>query len=144
MKHCVPCFALLLVGLAFGCDKRRPAPPPAENDTTTVSDPDSGTTVVSGSAVPLPDGWPKTVPVYPGATVQNALTSPGTKTLMLGTKDAPARIVDFYKALPGLKVQSDIDLGAQRVVVLENGASTVTVSLGAMGPETMVTLSVVD
>ena len=60
------------------------------------------------------------------------------------TKDPAAKVADFYKTKSGLKLESDIDLGQQHVLVFKNGKGTVTVSLGQAGTDTMVTLAVVD
>lgn len=111
---------------------------------TTLTDPKTGTTVTSGAAVKLPPGWPASVPVYPGATIRNALSTPGAKTATLATKDAPAKVTEFYKTKSGLKLESDIDLGQQHVCVFKNGKGNVTVSVGQAGADTMITLAVVD
>ncbi len=153
---------LCLVLLVTGCDRIQEAIAnkaaekavegasggPVKIDTssggTTVTDPKTGTTVTSGAAVKLPAGWPANVPVYPGATIRNALASPSGKTATLVTKDPAAKVADFYKTKSGLKLESDIDLGQQHVLVFKNGKGTVTVSLGQAGTDTMVTLAVVD
>ncbi len=154
--------ALCLLLLVTGCDRIQEAIAnkaaekavesasggPVKIDTssggTTVTDPKTGATVTSGAAIKLPAGWPASVPVYPGATVRNALTSPSGKTATLVTKDAPAKVADFYKTKSGLKLESDLDLGQQHILVFKNGKGTVTVSLGQAGTDTMVTLAVVD
>lgn len=71
---------------------------------TTVTDPKTGTTVTSGAAVKLPAGWPANVPVYPGATIRNALASLSGKTATLVTKDPAAKVADFYKTKSGPKL----------------------------------------
>lgn len=115
-----------------------------KNGSVTVTDPKTGTTVQSGAAVKLPDGWPANVPVYPGASIRNAMTTGGGKTVMIVTKDPPAKVSDFYKTKIGLKVESDMDLGQQHLLVFKNGKGTITVSVSASEGDTVATLAVVD
>ncbi|CAN5901984.1 hypothetical protein BH11MYX4_BH11MYX4_57460 [soil metagenome] len=110
----------------------------------TVTDPSTGATAVSGAAVKLPAGWPANVPIYPGAAIRNALTSPSGKTVTLATKDTSAKFADCYKTKSGLKLENDMDLGQQHMLMFKNGKGSVVVTLGQAGPDTMVTIAVVD
>lgn len=111
----------------------------------TISDRKTGTVVNGGAAVKLPDGWPSSVPIYPGAAVRNAMTSSGGMSVTLATKDPAAAVGAFYKSkAPALKLETDMDLGQQRIMAFKEGKRTVSISVGAAGAETMVTIAVVE
>ncbi len=111
---------------------------------TTVTDKQTGTTVTGGAALAVPKDWPAKVPLYPGATIRSVLATGGTKSVTLATKDTPAKVTDFYKTKSGLTVDSEMDLGAQRILMLKNGKSDVNVTIGAAGAETMVKLMIIN
>ena len=139
--------ALLLLLVAAGCDKKRPKETPeapAEPGGMTFTDPSTGTTVSTGDSVTLPDGWPTSVPIYPGAAVRSAMTTPGAQTVMFATRDPIAKVIDFYKTKAGMTVENDIDLGPQHIIVLKNATLSVTLSLGQAGSESTVSLAVTD
>lgn len=110
----------------------------------TVTDPSTGATAVSGATVKLPAGWPANVPIYPGAAIRNALTSPSGKTVTLATNG---------RACEGRRLLQD-EVGAQGRERLgsrpaahphvqeRQGHGTVTV--GQAGADTMVTIAAID
>ena len=115
-----------------------------DNGTVTVVDKKTGTVVQGGTgAVKLPAGWPSNVPIYPGATVRNAVTSTNGKNATIATKDPPAKVSDFYKKC-GLALQTDLDMGGQHMLVFKNGKGTVNVMVSESGGETMASIAVVD
>jgi hypothetical protein len=69
---------------------------------------DGGTISLGG---PIPDDFPKAVPVYPGAKVNLARRAPGDKqswALALATGDDPEHVVTFYRThLAGFETTSD-------------------------------------
>ncbi len=108
----------------------------------TVTDPKTGTSVVGGNGtVALPAGWPASVPVYPGASVRSSILNGTSKSVVLATKDGTAKVRDFYKGK--MKLESEMDLGAQRMMVFKSGAGNVTVTIGEAGADTMVSITVV-
>jgi hypothetical protein len=61
----------------------------------------------------LPSGWPSQVPTYPGGRVLTAANVKAVGTLVQGTSDPPAKVVDFYKAqLSALHLVKNVDKGA--------------------------------
>jgi len=146
MKHLAATLVVLLVATA--CDRKQPKKEtqeaPVEQGGMTFTDPSTGTTVTSGDSVKLPDGWPTSVPIYPGAAVRSAMTTPGTQTVMFATRDPVAKVVDFYKTKAGMTVDADMDLGPQHIIVLKNPTVSVTLSLGQAGDETTVSMAVTD
>ena len=147
MKLLAAALVILVVGTA--CDKKQakketqeaPADPPGG---MTFTDPSTGTTVTTGESVSLPNGFPASVPLYPGAVVRSAMTTPGTQTIMFATLDPVAKVIDFYKTKAGMTVESDINLGSQHIIVLKTPTVSVTLSLGQAGAETTVSLAVTD
>jgi hypothetical protein len=147
MKRLAVSLVILLVATA--CDRKQPRREPQEAPVDpggmTFTDPSTGTTVTTGDSVKLPDGWPTSVPIYPGAAVRSAMTTPGAQTVMFATRDPLPKVIDFYKTKAGMTVENDIDLGPQHIIVLKNPTVSVTLSLGqAGGDETTVSLAVTD
>ncbi len=107
-----------------------------------ITDKKTGTTSTGGENVKLPAGWPSNVPIYPGARIGHAMTSGTTKSATLLTKDPPAKVVDFYKKC-GLKLESDMNLGALQNLSFKNGNGTVNVIVQQSGADTQVTVTIV-
>ncbi len=146
MKHLTATLAILLV--VGACERKQPKKEaqeaPVDQGGMTFTDPSTNTTVTTGDSVRLPDGWPPSVPIYPGAAVHSAMTSPGAQTVMFATRDPVAKVVDFYKTRAAMTVDADMDLGPQHIIVLKNPTVSVTLSLGQAGDETTVSLAVTD
>src|SRR4051812_26027482 len=66
-----------------------------DTETTTTAAGGGGTITTGGTK--LPEGWPASVPAYPGATITAAMATPQGKTAVMTTKDSPAKVHDFYK-----------------------------------------------
>jgi len=113
------------------------------NGGVTVTDKKTGTSTTSGDSVKLPSGWPSNVPAYPGARIASATVSGKNKTATMTTKDSPAQVADFYKK-SGLRLESDVDLGAMRTMSFKNGNGTISIIMQSQGGETAITIAVVD
>ncbi len=107
-----------------------------------VTDKKTGTTSTGGDNVKLPAGWPSNVPLYPGARIGHAMVSGSTKSVTLVTKDPPAKVAEFYKK-SGLKLESDMNLGAIQTMSFKNGSGTVNVILQQAGADTQISISIV-
>ena len=109
----------------------------------TIKDEKNGAVVQAGTGATVPKDWPSSVPVYPGATVQAAMSTPNGKTLNLMTSDSPDKVVAFYKGkLPG-KQTAMVDLGQSKTIAHENGKEKIAVVAGASGDgKTNIMLSV--
>ena len=140
--------ALVILLVAVACDrkqaKKETQEAPVETGGMTFTDPSTGTTVTTGDSVKLPDAWPASVPIYPGAAVRSAMTTPGAQTVMFATRDPVAKVVDFYKTKAGMTVENDMDLGPQHIIVLRTPTVSATLSLSQAGDETTVSLAVTD
>lgn len=114
------------------------------NGTVTVTDKKTGTSVQGGNGpVSLPAGWPSNVPIYPGATVRNAVVGQNGKNATIATKDPPAKVTEFYKK-SGLALETEMDLGPQHMLVFKNGKGTVNIMVSQAGSETMASLTIAD
>lgn len=100
-----------------------------------------GTVVTGGTNSKVPDGWPATVPIYPGAAVASAMTTPTAKSVTLSTKDPKTKVVDFYKK-SGLGLESEMDLGPQHILNFKHGTGSVAVILGGVEGQTSITVTI--
>lgn len=113
------------------------------NGGVTVTDKKTGAVSQAGVAAKLPDGWPSSVPIYPGSVVRTAMVASGGKTVTLSVKDPPAKVVEFYKK-SSLELESEMDLGGQHMMNFKNGSGNAIVMVGEAGSETMVSLTLTD
>jgi hypothetical protein len=61
----------------------------------------------------LPLDWPSQVPAYPGGTIVTGMKRKGVHLVVQRTNDAPAKVLDFYKAqLSTLHLVNSVDKGA--------------------------------
>lgn len=94
----------------------------------TIKDDQSGSTLHAGTGAKVPDDWPSSVPVYPGATVQAAMTTDKGKAVILQSKDPATKIADFYKGkLSGMKKMAEMDLGKAKTISFQDDKLTVSV-----------------
>jgi hypothetical protein len=111
-----------------------------------VSSTDTSRGASAGSK--LPDGWPTSVPTYPGSIVQSATTSVSGQSVTLRTRDSATRVREYYMdRLGGMKLQTDLTLpgpqGAAMVMTFKDTASLVTVSIAPLpSRETSLTLAI--
>jgi hypothetical protein len=95
---------------------------------------DGKATVAVGPSVKLPDDFPKSVPVYPGAKLTAAMTNDANgkqaHVVMFQTPDKATVVGDYYKAnLKGFKQTVDMNMGQTRMLALSDKANNVEVSL---------------
>lgn len=114
---------------------------------TTIITSDAGT-FVAGNGTKVPDDFPKTIPVYPGAKVDLAAkaNNPNGKpawTLTLETGDSKDQVVAFYEAkMTGFKNASDMSLGDTDMSVWQSAGYDVTLMVNAAGNrKTAITIS---
>jgi len=106
----------------------------------TVTTP-TGTVQAGGNGASLPDGWPSSVPQYPGSKIVSALGTPVGRTIVLNTSDSPQKVHDYYKGEIKLKLQTDVDANGSKVLNFHEGAKTVGVTVTPTGGTTQVTVS---
>jgi hypothetical protein len=96
-------------------------------------------------SVALPEGFPKDVPIYPGAKVQTSMKSKDAMTATLHTPDDAAKVSGYYKEqmkANGWEIETTMDMpqgtmlagkkgeeGLQVMVMSDNKATTVTLSV---------------
>jgi hypothetical protein len=160
------CLLALVVATSGGCAKLREklgkqgsaeSAAPSATGTTAASAgaaaPATSTDSKGGASVStkLPDGWPPSVPAYPGGTVQSAMTSASGQSLTLRTRDSATRVREYYRdRLGGMKLQTDLTLpsptgaqGGTMVMTFKDTASFVTVSIAPLpSRETSLTLAI--
>ena len=96
---------------------------------------DAGTFAL-GAGSKVPDDFPKTVPVYPGARVNMAGRSPGLNgkmawTLSLESDDDAGKVGDFYKSkMASFTLASDLDMAGTRMLVWQSAQNDVTLMAG--------------
>lgn len=114
----------------------------------TVKDDKTGGSVSVGTGAKAPDGWPSSVPIYPGATIQASMSNDNGRSVVLQTKDAPAKVTEFYKGkLGGMKKQAELDLGAAKTIAWKDGKTNISLMVTSSNDgqdSTTIQLSVAD
>lgn len=104
----------------------------------TFKDNKTGSVMHAGTGAQIPDGWPSSVPVYPGATIQASVTAEKGKTVMLQSKDAIPKIAEFYKSkLSGMKKVGELDFGGNsKTISFQDDKHTVNLMVtGSADPD---------
>jgi hypothetical protein len=71
----------------------------------------------------VPSDWPSQVPVYPGATNVTAMKGNGASIVVQHVNDAPAKVLDFYKAqLSTMHLVDSVDKGATQQLTWSDDA----------------------
>jgi len=94
--------------------------------------------------VALPDGFPKDVPLYPGATPTVTNSNAEVTTVMLTTADAAAKVSAFYKeklAAAGWTTKNTLDMPTGSMIVCSKGDRTLSVTLVSDDNQTMINLT---
>ena len=121
-----------------------------EGETVRIQDGDQ--TLAMGAGAKMPENWPSTVPVYPGAQVAMSSTdaTPGSTGMMavLQTPDAADKVVAFYKShCAGCTVQTEVDAAGQGKTVIFTlpkppGGSLSLSAFGDAGQPTSISLAI--
>jgi hypothetical protein len=87
-------------------------------------------TIQAAAGAKLPDGWPSSVPAYPGGAIQSSMGTPVGKTVVFTTSDSAQKVHDFYKSeLKSMKLVTDIEANGAKVMAFKEGAKTVSVNI---------------
>ena len=85
-------------------------------DTMTITDAETGEETIVKTGQGMPEGWPASLPQYPGSTVESSLSSETpegrSSSVYLQTSDPPRKVADFYvgKAeAAGYKKQTEME-----------------------------------
>jgi len=99
----------LILAFSIGCGRPTTATGPEGEKATVRQDGDGAGITIEGkqgekvqiaageAGVSLPDGFPKDVPVYPGATVIASATAKNMMNVSLQTTDQPQQVKTFYQ-----------------------------------------------
>jgi hypothetical protein len=107
---------------------------------------DAGEMMV-GTTAKIPEDFPKSIPVYAGATpkmsVKSANNGKEAWSLSLETTDSKDKVVAFYKtSLTGFTVASSMDMGTSSMTVYQSPKYDVTVMVSAEAKTTGISLNV--
>ena len=99
---------------------------------------DAGT-LMAGVGSKIPDDFPKTIPVYPGAKADLAAKSASASgkdawTVTLESPDPKDKVVAYYKAnMPAFKMASDMNMGQTDMTVWQGTQYDVTLMISEAG-----------
>jgi hypothetical protein len=151
MKRIALVALVVLSFSSFGCGKLREklagkAVEEGSSGTVTVSSGGATITTPTGTiqaatGAKLPDGWPSSIPQYPGSSVVSSMASPVGKTAVLNTTDSPQKVHDFYKGQISMKLATDVDANGSKVMAFRDGAKTLSITVTPTGAQTQITVS---
>ena len=123
-----------------------------ENGTVSVTS-DGGTGTVSvGTGAKIPDDFPATIPMYPGAKPSLAAKTADPRgkaawSLALETADTKDQVVAFYKTkMSGFAVESSMDMGTTTMNVYKSAQYEVTMMVATesgSAKKTVITINAV-
>jgi hypothetical protein len=148
---------LLLAALAMsaGCGRSRTYTD-SEGQKTTVTQKGQDTEITfkgkdgqeahfgGGASVPLPDGFPKDVAVYPKSTVfTTAKDKGGTMSVILKTADPAQQVMKFYEEKlkeNGWETENTMNLGGTMMLQVSKEGRKLSMTANKDSEQTMVTL----
>ena len=150
---------LLMVGVSvwIGCGRSRKVTGPDGSETTVTTKGDNvevtfkgakGETVqVAGGKgnVPLPEGFPDDVPVYPGAKVMTSAKTKEGMTLVLTTSDPLQKAMEFYQGklkTNGWDIQNTMNMPDGGMLSGTKEKRTCTLVVNHSNDQTIITISV--
>ncbi|HET7451156.1 MAG TPA: hypothetical protein VFL12_00300 [Thermoanaerobaculia bacterium] len=149
----IAAFVFVLLAAALGCRRREVVTADGskvvverDGNKVTVSTPD-GVMAAAGASSALPEGFPKDIPLYPGASVVAALDAGGAggHHATFETKDWPDDVAKFYTGrLAGWKSVMDMKTEDSHTLILNSpdGRRSLTVAAKREALNTVVGLSV--
>ena len=122
----------------------------ADGDSFTMTTPEGTLTTTSGKSAKVPDGFPKDVPIYPGAEVvlATSMAQMGMASVQLSTGDGVAKVAAYYKRELAANGWSEVTAmsqgGAEAMEMLScsKGDGVVTVMAMAEEGKTMISVTV--
>lgn len=104
------------------------------------------TNVQFGPNSKIPDDFPKSVPIYPGAKLMSTVSLADGKNghlITLESKDEPTQVLEYYKKnLVGFKTDSELASGTESMLMMSNAELTVSLSITKSNGDTLVQLTV--
>jgi len=122
----------------------------ADGDSFTMTTPEGTLTTSSGKSAKVPDGFPKDVPIYPGAEVVSAtsMAQMGMASVQLSTGDGVAKVAAYYKRELAAKGWNEVTAmsqgGAQAMEMLScsKGETVATVMAVAEEGKTIISVTI--
>jgi hypothetical protein len=148
---------ILILGFWTGCGRSTTVTSPEGDKTTVTQDRDGVGITVEGKAgeklriaageagVSLPNGFPKDVPVYPGATIAVSATTQDMINVSLQTTDQPQEVKAFYQEKlkqNGWQTQSTLNIPQGTMLHATKDGRTQTVTIGRDEDKTVISLVV--
>jgi len=157
----VPMFfvASLFLSLAAGCGRsetyvgtdgtRATVTHQKGGEQVTVKGPQGEVVHVAGgdAAVPLPEGFPKDVPINSAAKITTTAKTGEGYSVVMTTKDSLRKVADYYDAqlkAAGWKIENTVNSSDSAMLHAVKDERTCLVMIGGSDGETMVNLNVSD
>lgn len=100
----------------------------SSSGSVTMKDPKTGAVARMGAS--LPDNWPASLPIYPGAKIAASLDLPDGKQVTFTTSEPVDKVFAFYKSkLPG-KQEASMDLGGTKMHTTKEGDTSYVAVIG--------------
>ena len=115
-------------------------------DKVTVKSEDGTAAFTAGKSAKLPDGFPKDVYVYDGATVATVMTTPDGCNVSFQTKDSAEKVTTAYKSkmtANGWTEESAFTTAQQTMIAYKKNKQAATVMILAADGTTQINLTVV-
>ncbi|MHB1034901.1 MAG: hypothetical protein ACYC35_12055 [Pirellulales bacterium] len=147
---------ILTVTISMGCRRSTTVTTPEGKQVTvkqsgdrvdvTVAGKDGEKIQVSGggAGVPLPESFPKDVPVYPGSTVATSATMKEATQVSLQTGDSTQKAVTFYQSKlkeNGWDIENTMNMQQGNMLAAKKADSRLTVMIMAQDDKTMISLT---
>jgi hypothetical protein len=113
----------------------------------TVETKDGKTSYAAGAGTPVPENFPKDVPVYAGATVMASVSVPDGHNLTLESKDGVEKVVAFYKSkmtAGGWQEAMAMNQPDSSMLVYKKEPRTASIIIGHSGKTTQINLTVAN
>lgn len=116
-----------------------------DGENISIETEDGSMKLSGGGKAKVPDNFPEDVLVYEGADVQVALSMPDGFSVVLQTKDAQAKVVDFYSAKmvdKGWSREMSADMGGQKMLAFKKDNRVVSLVTTGVDGGTQIALTV--
>lgn len=147
---------VVLAGVVLGCGKSETVVAPDGTKATvtkkgdgvdiTVNGPDGGKIQIAGEgSASLPEGFPESVPVYPGAKIMASVKGKDSMMVTLTTADASKKVADFYNEklkANGWTIEVTADIDGGHVVSAKKDALECNAAMNRSEDQTTITLVV--
>lgn len=104
------------------------------DESVEITTEDGEVSMKAGKAARLPDGFPKDVHIYGGATVEMAMEMPEGMSVALKTTDETIKVKEAYRnemGKQGWSRKSSMDMGEQSVLMFTKGERVANLAIGS-------------